>query len=276
MGSRLEGKTAWITGAARGIGRAIAITFAREGANLLLTDICQNISECPYAMGTLERLEHSAAMCREIGRRVAALPCDVRAQARIDDTVRAGLMEFGKIDVQVNNAGIVGPGGKSAHLLREEEWAIVIDVDLNGAWRCARAVLPHMVSRREGSILNIASTGGLVGFQGFASYVAAKHGVIGLTKALAIDYAARSIRVNCICPTSVQDEPVLNSEMLRGVAAMYGVDLEHYEEMSRHHHPLGTLIRAEDVAWACVWLASDESRRVTGTTVVVDAGFTAR
>jgi NAD(P)-dependent dehydrogenase (short-subunit alcohol dehydrogenase family) len=133
-----------------------------------------------------------------------------------------------------------------------------------------------MIGRHSGAIVNISSTGGLVAFPHFANYVAAKHGVIGLTRALALDYAPYGIRVNAVCPTSVRDDPRVGSGMLAGVAQMLGVSAEDYEMLTLPHHPLGTLIDATDVAAAVLWLASDASRRVTGAVIPVDAGFTAR
>lgn len=147
-------------------------------------------------------------------------------------------------------------------------------MNLHGPWRFAAAVLPHMVRRGSGSIVNVASTGGLVSFPAFAPYVASKHGLIGLTRALAADYAPHGIRVNAVCPTSVRDDPALDSAMLAGVAAALDTTVELYEQMSVPYHPLGSLVDAEDVAAACVWLASDESRRLTGTALPVDCGFT--
>jgi NAD(P)-dependent dehydrogenase (short-subunit alcohol dehydrogenase family) len=152
----------------------------------------------------------------------------------------------------------------------------MIDVDLSGVWRCAKAVLPDMIARRAGAIVNVSSTAGMVAFPFFANYVAAKHGVIGLTKALALDYAPHSIRVNAVCPTSVRDEPDLDSAMLAGVAGMLGVDAADYEALSLPHHPLGALVNAGDVAGAIIWLASDAAQRLTGAVIPVDAGFTAR
>ena len=176
----------------------------------------------------------------------------------------------------VNNAGLVGPAGAPADQLEEAEWTTMIDVDLNGVWRCAKAVLPDMVKRRGGAIVNVSSTAGLVAFPFFANYVAAKHGVIGLTRALALDYAPHAIRVNAVCPTSVRDEAELDSAMLAGVAGMLGVDAEDYESLSLPHHPLGTLVAAGDVAGAITWLASAAATSVTGAVIPVDAGFTVR
>jgi len=266
----------FITGAARGVGRATAVEFARGGADLLLTDLDGSIAEVPYPLGTLDQLEETARRCRELGSRVVTAGADVRVQAEIDAAVGQAREQLGEVDVLVNNAGLVGPAGAPAHELDEQAWDTVIDVDLNGPFRCARAVLPAMVSRRSGVIVNVASTAGMVAFPFFSNYVAAKHGVIGLTRALALDYAAYGIRVNAVCPTSVEDEPELDSAMLAGVAGMLGVEREDYEVLSLPHHPLGALVRASDVAAAIVWLASDAAARMTGAVVPVDGGFTAR
>ena len=268
--------TVFITGAARGVGRATALAFAREGANVLLSDIGAPIEECPYPLGTPEQLEESAHRCRALGSRAATALVDVRDQAQIAEAVERCHAELGEIDVLVNNAGLVGPAGAPAHELDERAWTTMIDVDLNGPWRCAKAVLPDMLARRGGAIVNVASTAGLVAFPFFANYVAAKHGLIGLTRALALDYAPHSIRVNAVCPTSIRDEPELDSAMLAGVASMLGVDLEDYEALSLPHHPLGSLVSAGDVAAAIVWLCSENASRVTGAVIPIDAGFTVR
>jgi NAD(P)-dependent dehydrogenase (short-subunit alcohol dehydrogenase family) len=269
-------RTVFITGAARGVGRATAIAFAREGADLLLSDICAPIEECPYPLGTPEQLEESASRCRALGSRVSTAAVDVRDQAAIEQAVEQCHAELGKIDVLVNNAGLVGPSGAPAHQLDERAWMTMVDVDLNGPWRCAKAVLPDMLERRGGAIVNVSSTAGLVAFPFFSNYVAAKHGLIGLTRALALDYAPHSIRVNAVCPTSVRDEQELDSEMLAGVAAMLGVEAEDYEALSLPHHPLGSLVTGADVSAAIVWLCSEGAGRVTGAVIPVDTGFTAR
>jgi NAD(P)-dependent dehydrogenase (short-subunit alcohol dehydrogenase family) len=268
--------TVFITGAGRGIGRATAAAFATDGARLLLTDICDEIPECPYPLATREMLEETADRCRALGAQVLTSVVDVRSTVEIEAAVASADRELGPIGVLINNAGLVGPAAKPAHELEEPEWDVVVAVDLGGVWRCARAVLPGMVSRRSGAIVNISSTAGLVAFPHFANYVAAKHGVIGLTRALALDYAPYGIRVNAVCPTSVRDEADLDSGMLAGVAQMLGVGAGDYEALSLPHHPLGTLVDAADVAAAVLWLASDAARHVTGTAIPVDAGFTAR
>jgi NAD(P)-dependent dehydrogenase (short-subunit alcohol dehydrogenase family) len=269
-------ETVYITGAARGIGRATALAFAQSHANLLLTDLCTEIEECPYPLGTREQLEETAERCRALGSRVATAAADVRYQDQVDAAVAHCHDSLGRVDVLVNNAGLVGPAGAPAHQLDERAWTVMIDVDLSGVWRCSKAVLPDMIASRRGVVINVASTAGLVAFPFFANYVAAKHGVIGLTRALALDYAAHGIRVNAVCPTSVRDEVALDSAMLAGVAGMLGVDLLDYEALSLPHHPQGALVAAGDIAAAIVWLASDGAARLTGAVIPIDAGFTAR
>jgi NAD(P)-dependent dehydrogenase (short-subunit alcohol dehydrogenase family) len=269
-------RNVFITGAGRGVGRATAIAFAREGDNVMLTDICAPIDGCPYPLATPEQLEESAARCRSLGVRAATAIADVRDPAQIAGAVERCHAELGDVEVLVNNAGLVGPAGVAAHELDEGAWTMLVDVDLNGPWRCARAVLPDMLARRGGAIVNVASTAGLVAFPLFSNYVAAKHGLIGLTKALALDYASHAIRVNAVCPTSIRDEPEYDSAMLAGVASMMGVGAGDYEALSLPHHPLGSLVGAGDVAQAIVWLCSQAAGHVTGTVIPVDAGFTAR
>lgn len=272
----LAGKVAVVTGAARGVGRATAVAFARAGADVVLLDIGRDVPGLPYSLGSADQLAETAKLCEHEGVRVSATQADVRDQAEVESAVRAGLDTFGRIDVLVNNAGIVGPAGRPAHELTDAEWALLLEVNLSGAWRCAKAVLPAMIAQRAGSIVNIASTAGLVAFRLFAGYVAAKHGVIGLTKALALDYAPHGVRVNAVCPTSVYDDPSGEPGMLAGVAGILNVDLTIYEQASHQQHPLNTLVYAEDVASAAMWFASDESVRVTGAVLSVDAGFTTR
>jgi NAD(P)-dependent dehydrogenase (short-subunit alcohol dehydrogenase family) len=271
---RLANRVAIVTGAARGVGRAVAVAMAGEGADVLVTDLCRDIDRCPYPMGTEEQLEETAQRCRDRDAKVVTVIADVRNPADTRSAVRTAIGELGSVDILVNNAGVVAPGGRPAHDFSEEEWLLVTDVNLHGPWRFAKAVLPHMVRRGSGSIVNVASTGGLVAFPAFAPYVAAKHGLVGLTKALAADYGPHGIRVNAVCPTSVRDDPALDGTMLGAVASLLDSSPQAYEQLTAQYHPLGGLVEADDVAAACVWLASDESRRITGVTVPVDGGFT--
>jgi len=269
-------RTVLITGAARGLGRATALAFAQAGDSVAVTDLCEQIGEVPYPLAGADQLEETARRCREAGAQVLHAPMDVRDPDQIAAIVSRCRDELGPVDVLVNNAGLVGPAGAPAHQLDEAAWSAVIDVDLNGPWRCARAVLPEMVARHSGAIVNVASTAGLVAFPFFANYVAAKHGLIGLTRALALDYAPQGIRVNAVCPTSIVDEAELDSAMLAGVAGMLGVEREDYESLSLPHHPLGRLVTAGEVASMIFYLASDAAACMTGAIVPVDGGFTAR
>jgi SDR family mycofactocin-dependent oxidoreductase len=268
-----DGNVAFITGAARGQGRSHALAFAEEGADLALMDICEDVDVVRYPLGNAEQLEETARRCRELGARVSTAKGDVRDAASTEAAVAKAIDELGRIDVLINNAGISSPAG-TAHGLTEEGWAAGVDINLSGVWRVSKAVLPYMIDRGQGGcIINISSSAGLRGMGSNASYVAAKHGVIGLTKSMAIDYAPNDIRVNCVCPGSVRDRPELDSEMLRGVAVEWDVPLDQYEEVFAEYHLLPTLIEARDISRACVWLASPDARRATGTILSLDAGM---
>ncbi|MGW7082376.1 mycofactocin-coupled SDR family oxidoreductase [Streptomyces sp. NPDC054871] len=276
MTQRLSGKTAVITGAARGLGRASAVAFAREGADLVLLDIAQDLSGVPYPLGSASQLEYTAELCRELGVSVLTRQTDVRDMREVEAAVSTAVERFGRIDVLVNNAGIAAPSGKAAHEIDEGEWELMIDVDLSGAWRTIRAVGGLMAAQRSGSIINVASTAGLVGYRHFAGYVAAKHGLVGLTKAVALDYAPSKVRVNALCPGSVRDDSRVEGRMLSEIARSLDVPVSEHEETFVQAQPMNALIEPEDIASAAVWLASDESRQVTGSVLTVDGGFTAR
>ncbi|MET9341244.1 SDR family oxidoreductase [Nonomuraea sp. NPDC003804] len=271
-----SGCVAMVTGAARGVGRAVAVAFAEAGADLVLLDVCADLPGCPYPMSRPDQLAGTARRCGELGARVVTIEADVRDLLRVEEGVAGALAEFGRIDVLVNNAGIVGPAGVLAHEMAEADWNLLLDVNVTGAWQCARSVLPAMVERRSGSVVNIASTAGHIAFRSFSGYVTAKHALIGLTKALAVDYAPYGIRVNAVSPTSVYEDPGEGPGMLAGVATMMGTGVASYEEVSHALHPLNTLAYAEDVAAATLWLASPAAARCTGTILPVDAGFTIR
>ncbi|WP_328609935.1 SDR family oxidoreductase [Amycolatopsis sp. NBC_00345] len=273
---RLRDKVIVVTGAARGVGRACATAFAREGADLVLLDIAGDLDGVPYPLGSASQLALTADLCREQGVAVRTHHVDVRSAPRIAAAVADTVERFGRIDVLVNNAGIAAPSGKAVHEIAEDEWQLMIDVDLSGAWRAIRAVAGGMVGRRSGSIVNIASTAGLVGYRYFAGYVAAKHGLIGLTKAAALDYAPAKVRVNALCPGSIRDDDAVEGRMLSEIARSLAVPVTEHEATFLQAQPMNALIEPEDVAAAAVWLASDESRQVTGSVLTVDGGFTAR
>jgi NAD(P)-dependent dehydrogenase (short-subunit alcohol dehydrogenase family) len=273
---RLAGKTVVITGAARGLGRVCALTFAREGADLALLDIAKDLPGVPYPLGSASQLAYTADLCREHGAAVLTSEVDIRDLAAVEDAIAEAHQRFGTIDVLVNNAGIAAPSGKAVHDIGEDEWSLMIDIDLSGAWRMTKTVGRLMVARRSGSIVNIASTAGVVGYRNFAAYVAAKHGLIGLTRAAALDYAPAQVRVNALCPGSVRDDPQAEGCMLAEIARALDVPVMDYEKTFLPSQPMNALIGPEDVASAALWLASDESGRVTGSVVTVDGGFTAR
>jgi NAD(P)-dependent dehydrogenase (short-subunit alcohol dehydrogenase family) len=273
---QLGGKVAVVTGAARGIGRACAVRFAMEGARVALLDVAGAIDGVPYRLGSKSQLDCTQDLCRAAGAAAVAAIVDVRDPRAIRDAVDLTIERFGRIDILVNNAGIAAPSGKAAHEIDEDEWQLMIDVDLSGAWRMLKAVSGAMLLRRSGSIINIASTAGMVGYRHFAGYVAAKHGVIGLTRAAALDFAPLKVRVNAICPGSVRDDPETEGRMLSEIARSLSVPIEEYEETFVQAQPMNALIEPRDVSGTAVWLASDDARQVTGAIIAVDGGFTAR
>ncbi len=273
---RLSKKIILITGAARGIGRACALKFAQNGADLLLVDIARNLSEVPYPLGSKSQLEHTAKLCREYGAAVLTNEVDVRDMDSIVTAVELGLERFGTIDVLLNNAGIAAPSGKIIHDISEDEWMLMIDIDLSGAWRMTKVIGEKMAASRKGSIINIASTAGVVGYRNFAGYVAAKHGMIGLTRATALDYAPLKVRANAICPGSVRDDVAVEGRMLSEIARSLDVSITEHEQTFTQSQPMNSLIEPDDIANAATWLASDESAQVTGSVVMVDGGFSIR
>ncbi|PZD95999.1 oxidoreductase [Paenibacillus sambharensis] len=272
----LKGKVVLITGAGRGIGRACALRAAEEGADLIITDIGDSINSVPYQLSTHDQLETTAERCKELGSSVLMQLADVCEMNDILALVEAAVNRFGRIDAAVNNAGIGAPAGKATHLYTSEEWEILLNVNLSGPWRLIKAVAPIMIEQQYGSIINVASTAGLLGYKHFAGYVASKHGLVGLTKSAALDYAPQNIRVNAICPGPVYDDERLDGHMTKVVADSLGLRLGDQESIDLESVALNTVVSPLDVADAMVWLASDQSQRVTGTTITVDAGYSAK
>ncbi|NSC20091.1 NAD(P)-dependent oxidoreductase [Streptomyces albus subsp. chlorinus] len=275
----LAGKAAVITGSARGIGRACALAYARAGADLMLTDIARDLPGVPYPLGTAGQLAHTAHLCQEAGADTAVVTtaeADVRDLDAVRSVVAGALDRFGRIDVLINNAGIAAPSGKTVHDITPEEWDLMLDVDVSGAWRMLRAAGAAMTRQRAGSVINVSSTAGLVGYRHFAGYVTAKHALVGLTKSAALDLAPFGVRVNALCPGSVRDDERAEGRMLSEIARSLDVPVAEHEETFVSAQPMNRLIEPEDVAGAAVWLGSDASRQVTGSTVTVDGGFTSR
>ncbi|MEU5839509.1 SDR family oxidoreductase [Streptomyces diacarni] len=270
----LDGKVVAITGAARGLGRACALRFAEAGADLVLLDVGQDVNGVPYPLATSGQLAYTASLCEERGAAVLAAQTDVRGD--VGPAIEKVLNRFGKVDVLINNAGIAAPSGKAVHEITEDEWALMIDIDLSGAWRMIKAVAPTMITQQQGSIINVSSTAGLVGYRHFAGYVAAKHGLIGLTKAAALDYGPYRVRVNALCPGSVADDPSVDGRMLSEIARSLDVGVDEHEKVFVQAQPMNSLINPSDIAGAALWLAGDDSPQVTGSVLTVDGGFTAR
>lgn len=272
MRSRFKGKVVLITGAAKGMGRSHALGFAREGANVVINDICRDIPTVPVPMGKYSELESLANEIREMGVGVLAVTADVSNSFEVRQMVDKAIDAFGRIDILVNNAGVASVA--KVVDMSEEEWNTVINVNLKGAFLCSKYVAPHMMKHKYGRIINISSTEGLIGTPGMAHYVASKHGLIGLTKVLAQELAPYWITVNAICPGDVATETFFKlSEKYPGFAeeisrlqGAYSL-FPGYEEFQR------PIIEPIDITNAVLWLASDEARYITGTTLIVDAGF---
>lgn len=265
---------ALVTGAARGIGRAIAVAFSRQGISVGLIDVCAPISGCPYPLGTLEQLQETARRCRNEGGAALALPADITDELAVSGAVGVIERELGPISVLANSAGIVTPGGRAAHEYGDDVWRLFFEINVLGACRVVRAVVPKMISRQEGSIINIASVAGLVGYASFAPYVASKHALVGLTKAMALDYAPHGIRVNAICPGSVEDDPLNEGRMLSAIAQALELEAGIATEAFARQYPTGRLLRAEEVASVAAMLASAASSGLTGAVIAVDGGYT--
>ena len=256
MGVRLHDRVALITGGGRGIGRAIALAFAREGAHVGVT------------ARTLAELDAVAAEVRALGRKAVAVPCDLRARLEVDAAARLAAEALGPIQILVNNAGIA----VSAKLLDTDDalWARHLDVNLTGAFYMSRAVLPGMLAARWGRIINVASTAARQGFPYVAAYVASKHGLLGLTRALATEVVTAGITVNAICPGYVATD--LTWESARRIQARTGRSYEEAVASLAAFSPQRRLVDPDEVAALAVLLASDDGRGVTGQAWNVDGG----
>ena len=270
MDKTFQGRVAFITGGARGQGRSHALAFADLGAEIALCDATADMPTIPYPLATGSDLSDTADMIRDRGVRCMAEQVDVRDGEAISRFAQRIADELGRIDVVIANAGVYSFAA-NAWELTEEQWDVMIDIDLTGVWRTCKAAIPHMLtSGSGGSLTLISSVNGFEGVPGTAHYCAAKHGLVGLMRTLAIELAPHGIRVNTVHPTAVDTKMVHNDATPRALAAAerYGKDMSNLLPIE--------LLAPEDVSAALVWLASPAARYVTGITLPVDAGFTVK
>jgi SDR family mycofactocin-dependent oxidoreductase len=272
MGS-LDGKVAFITGAARGQGRSHAIALAREGADIIAVDVSEQVDTVPYDTATADDLARTVKEVEALDRRIIASEADVRDLAALTKAADDGAAELGRIDIVLANAGIntMSP----ALEMDEVMWQTMIDINLTGVWKTIRAAAPHIVSGgRGGSIVITSSLAAQMANENIAHYSAAKAGLIGMMQVLAKELGPKSIRVNTIHPTTVATPMILND----ATYSLFRPDLEKpsradFEEAALTLNTLPVpMIESEDISNAVLYLVSDAGRYVTGTTHVVDAG----
>ncbi|ARV82228.1 MULTISPECIES: mycofactocin-coupled SDR family oxidoreductase [Mycobacterium] len=263
---RVAGKRILITGAARGMGRGHALRLAQEGADLILVDICRSLPQIEYPLATEDDLTETVRLVRAFGRRCVSRVVDVRDEAHLRSAVDEGVGELGGLDGAVANAGVltVAPWDKTT----AEQWRTVVDVNLIGVWNTCAAAIPHLLEQGGGSLVNISSAGAIKGFPLQTPYTAAKHGVVGLTLALANELAAQNVRVNTVLPTGVPTGMVPPS-----FGPLLGEQRSDLIPIFVNAMPTPA-VEPADVSSAVLFLLSDESRYVTGLEFKVDAGVT--
>ena len=275
MAGRVAGKVAFITGAARGQGRSHAIRLAQEGADIIAVDLAGQIGSVPYAMSTPDDLAETVKEVEALDRRIVAAQADVRDYAAVRAALDDGVAQLGHLDIVSANAGIFSFG--TMEELDETHWQDMIDVNLTGVWHAAKAAIPHLRAADGGSMILTSSTAGLQAIPNTGHYNAAKHGVVGLMRTLALELAPDMIRVNSVHPTAV------NTDMIQNPATyeLFAPDLPEAERTREALAPrFGSLnvlpipwVEAIDVSNAVLFLASDEARYITGVTLPVDAGL---
>jgi NAD(P)-dependent dehydrogenase (short-subunit alcohol dehydrogenase family) len=248
-----KGKTALVTGAGSGIGRTTALAFGAAGANVVAADI------------NLEAVEETAAGIRAAGGVALALRTDVTKAAEVAAMVAAAVEKFGRLDVAFNNAGIEGGETTRIHECEEDRFDRIVNVNLKGVWLCLREELRQMLAQGGGSIVNMASAAGIGGFPGINSYVASKHGVVGLTRTAALEYAKDNIRVNVVCPTGIMT-PLIEAF----IASM--PDRKGFEELNT----MGRMGTTQEVADTVLFLASEQASFLNGVALPIDGGYNAK
>ena len=253
MAGTVDGQVALVTGGSGGIGRATALEFARQGARVVVSDLL------------VEAGQETVRLIGATGGQATFIKADVTRAAQVETLVGQTVETYGRLDCAFNNAGIEGGMAKTGDY-EEERWAQVIGINLKGVWLCMKYEIQHMLGHGGGAIVNTASVAGLVGFRYGPAYVASKHGVNGLTKTAALEYAKAGIRVNAVCPGVIRT-PMFERGLQKNP------DLE---ERFAGVHPVGRIGQPEEIARAVVWLCSPAASFVTGTQLPVDGGFVAQ
>jgi NAD(P)-dependent dehydrogenase (short-subunit alcohol dehydrogenase family) len=250
-GGSFVGKVAFVTGAGSGIGRATALAFAREGADVAVADVAE------------EANRETARRVEDIGVRSLAVRCDVTRSDEVESALQSVMNALGRLDAAFNNAGVEQAQVAAADIA-EENWDRIVRINLGGVFLCMKHEIPLMLAQGAGAIVNTSSGAGVKGFRGQAAYTAAKHGVVGLTKSAALDYADRNIRINAVCPG------IVDTEMM----ARFSGDTSEGRQAVIAQEPVGRMARPEEIAATVVWLCSDTASFVLGAALVVDGGQT--
>jgi NAD(P)-dependent dehydrogenase (short-subunit alcohol dehydrogenase family) len=253
MSKSFTGKVALVTGASSGIGRATALAFAREGAKVVVSDV------------VVDGGNETVQLIKKAGGEAFFVKADVAETADVESLVQQTVATYGRLDCAHNNAGISGPLTTVADTA-ESKWDRVIAINLKGVWLCMKYELQHMSKQGSGAIVNTASGAGLVGIAGASAYVASKHGVLGLTKTAALEYAKQGLRVNAVCP-GVIETPMVQRLTDRHPSAA---------EAMVAGHPIGRVGKPEEIAEAVIWLCSEAASFVTGLAMSVDGGYVAQ
>lgn len=276
VGKTLEGRVAFVTGAARGQGRAHAVRLADEGADIIAIDVCAPVDDTiTYPSATPEDLAETVAAVEATGRKILAREVDIRDLAAQQQVVADGVEQFGRLDIVVANAGVLSWG--RIFEMSPEQWDTVVDVNLNGTWRTIRAAVPAMIEAGNGgSIIIVSSSAGLKATPGNGHYAASKHGLVALTNSLALEVGEYGIRVNSIHPYSI-DTPMIEPEAMAQVFAKYPNYLHSfapmpYQPVGEGAEGLSTFMTPEEVSDVVAWLAGDGSATLSGSQIAVDRG----
>jgi len=268
---RVASKVAFITGAARGLGRAFAIRLAEEGADIIAMDLCADLGSTVYSMGSSAELDGTVRAVEALGRRAVAVTGDVRDFDAMQAGVDAGVAELGRLDLVCANAGLVSYGGVLD--LTPNQWSELVDVHVTGSWNTVRAAAPHLIAGGGGSVVFTSSTAGFHAEAGIAHYVTAKHGLVGLMRSFAVELAPHKIRSNSVHPTMTNTQMIQNPatrQIMRLSADETDADVDN---RAKSRNLLGVpWIESLDVANAVLYLHSDEARYITGVALPVDAG----